>query len=483
VSAAEPARALVASGISKRFGAVRALDGVSLMIRRGEVHGLVGRNGSGKSTLIRILAAYHAPEPGGALEISGRAVALPLRPGDPQRLGLSFVHQQLGLIPSLSVRENLYLGELARDRRRWISRRQERARAREALARFGLSLDPERPVRSLRPVERALLAVVRAVEGLGERGVLFLDEPTAFLPKVEARRLFELVARVAEAGSSVVLVSHDLDEVLEHAGRATVLREGRDVAVVATSAVDRRSLGELVTGGPEERPASRTRPRWPAAVRIEGLAGRRVRGLSLELGAGEVVGLTGLLGSGFDEVPYLLFGARPARAGTLALGGAPLALQGFDPARAVAAGLALVPGDRDREGGVPSLSVGENVSLPVLPRYQTRLRLDLLRLRADVARLLVRFGVEPPEPRRPFGTLSGGNQQKALLARALNALPRLLLLDEPTRGVDIAARDQLVSQILDAAEAGAAVLWASEDQEQLAGACDRVLVFSDGRLA
>src|SRR5262249_1480880 len=162
--------------------------------------------------------------------------------------------------------------------------------------------------------------------GLGERGVLFLDEPTAFLPKAEARRLFELVARIAEAGSSVVLVSHDLDEVLEQAGRATVLRDGRDVAVVATSAVDRRSLAGLGAGGREEAPAPRTRPRGPAAARIEGLAGRRVRGLSLELGAGEVVGLTGLLGSGFDEVPYLLFGARPAHAGTLALGGAPFAL-------------------------------------------------------------------------------------------------------------------------------------------------------------
>src|SRR6266542_2220214 len=248
--------ALAVLHVSKSFGGVRALDGASLTLRRGEVHGLLGENGSGKSTLIRFLAGYHAPAPGAELEVGGRTAKLPLPPGRARELGIAFVHQDLGLIPSLSVAENLWLDELAARRDWWISWRLERDRARQALARFEIYLDPGQPVARLRPVERALLAIVRAVEelrsGPAEQGVLVLDEPTVFLPEPERRRLLALVRGLVGEGASVLFVSHDLDEALEFADRITVLRDGRAVGTVAVEELDRHSLAELMTGHPLE---------------------------------------------------------------------------------------------------------------------------------------------------------------------------------------------------------------------------------------
>jgi ribose transport system ATP-binding protein len=473
--------ALEARHISKRFGGTLALDDACISVRRAEVHALVGENGSGKSTLIKVLAGFHDPEPGAALEVAGRPVPFPLRAGQPRALGLRFVHQDLALIPSLSVLENLRIEELAAGRLAPIHWRAERRRASETFERYGADLDPRATVGDLRPADRALLAIVRAVEGMPSGGTLVLDEATAFLPGAEREALLALIRRITTQGASVLFVSHDLGEA-RLADRITVLRDGRNIGTVAAEAVTPEELVEMLVGH-SIRPAGDDRgartPRSPGVV-IRGLSGDTVRDLSLELFPGEIVGLTGLPASGFEELPYLLYGARPCRSGRLELDEA-LDVTELSPSRALAAGIALVPADRARDGAVGSLSVAENVMLPVLDRYADRTRLDGGRLRRTAAALLAKQDVRPPEPQLMFDALSGGNQQKAVLAKWLQTAPRLLLLHDPTRGVDVGARERIVSALRDIAGRGVSVLSASADFEQLARLCDRVLIFSAGR--
>jgi ribose transport system ATP-binding protein len=471
--------------LSKSFGGAHALVDVHLNVLPGEIHGLVGENGSGKSTLIKVLAGFHAPERGAELLVRGRPVPLPLAPGQFRELGMAFVHQDLALVPSLTVTENLRLGELARPRRWRLSWRAERRRAADTLRRYGLDLDPSVEVARLGLIERALLAIVRAAEEMGggrSPGLLVLDEPTAFLPREGVDRLFALMRRIAAGGAGVVFVSHHLDEVLEVADRVTVLRDGRVVATTPTAEVSPDRLVQLIIGRPLEeaaRPAASSRGAEPALVRVEGVTAASIERWSLHVGRGEIVGLTGLVGSGFSELPYALFGARPAR-GSLLLEGRRYDLARMRPDLAAEAGIALVPADRLGAGSVPELSVNDNVSLQVL--RSGGVRLDRGRLRAQALRLARRFEVRPPDPDLTYQSLSGGNQQKVLLARWLRTGPRLLLLDEPTIGVDVGAREQIFGLLRQAAGSGMAVLCASADLAQLAALCQRVYVVSRGRI-
>jgi len=476
--------------LSKSFGGTQALRGVDIDILPGEVHGLLGENGSGKSTVIKILAGYHEPD-GGELLVDGNAVRLPLSTGQFRRLGLSFVHQDLGLIDSLSVLENLRVAGIASSRSRFgISWRKERVRARETFERYGVRLDPSVTVATLKPVERALLAIVRAIEeirSVGDgQGVLILDEPTVFLPREGVARLFALVRDAAATGTSVLFVSHDLDEVREITDRVTVLRDGAVVGTVVTADVSEVQFVEMIIGRrlaalPDIHHADLSEQRVGVAVRR--LSGASVRDVSFEMHEGEVVGLTGLVGSGFEDVPHLLYGARQAAAGVLTLDGAVIDLTRVQPAAAIEAGLALIPADRKNDGSVGSLPVDENVALSVLHRYFNGVMLDRRRMRSETASLMRDFDVRPNDPSMPYGALSGGNQQKALLAKWFQTEPRLLLLDEPTQGVDVGARQQIYTLIRKAAqERGMHVLCASADYEQLASLCDRVLVFGRGRI-
>jgi ribose transport system ATP-binding protein len=488
-----PAPVLSVRGLSKSFGGAQALRDVALTVRPGEVHGLLGENGSGKSTLIKILAGFHDPDDG-ELEMSGEPVKLPLAPGQFRELGMSFVHQDLGLVPSLSVVENLRIGELAASRRQLhISWGKERRRARETFERFGqVSLPPEARVADLLPVERALLAIVRAVEGIrevteardGHRGLLVLDEPTVFLPRTGIERLFALVREITATGASVLFVSHDLDEVMEITDRVTVLRDGRVVGTVDTREATESKLVELIIGRGLEQlvtehhdPTKRT-----VAASIRGLSGGMVEDFSVELHEGEVLGLTGLVGSGFEEIPYLVFGAERAEKGELIIGNVPHALHAMSPQRALELGMAMLPADRQRDGAVGSLSVGENMMLQVVEGYYERLRLNRGRLQRDAGVLCRQYDVRPANPRAAYQSLSGGNQQKALLAKWLQMDPALLLLHEPTQGVDVGARQQIFSLIRDAAERRHTVVCASSDYEQLSTVCDRVLIFGRGRV-
>ena len=476
--------------LSKSFGGTRALDDVDLSVLPGEVHGLLGENGSGKSTLIKILAGFHDPD-SGELLVNGSDVGLPLAPGRFRELGMSFVHQDLGLVESLSVLENLLVAELASSRSRWrIAWRAERRRARETFARYGLRLDPAAAVGELKPVERALLAIVRAIEeirsvGAGH-GLLVLDEPTVFLPREGIERLFALVREAAAAGASVLFVSHDLDEVREITDRVTVLRDGRLVGTVETRATSETTFVEMIVGRKLAALADvdhRDLTEHVVAVAVDRLTGATVRDVSFELHEGEIVGLTGLLGSGFEEVPYLLYGARPARAGTMRVRERTIDLVRLTPPDANRAGIALIPADRKADGSVGSLPVVDNVSLTVLDRYYNGVSLERRRMRRETAALMGAFDVRPADPDLPYGALSGGNQQKALLAKWFQTEPRLLLLDEPTQGVDVGARHQIFDVIRSAAqEHGTHVLCASTDYEQLSALCDRVIVFGRGRI-
>jgi ribose transport system ATP-binding protein len=405
---------------------------------------------------------------------------------------MSFVHQDLGLVRSLSVVENLVVGGLASQRRWRLSWARGRRRAREIFESFGLEIDPRAKVSDLRPADRALLAIVRAVEEIrattaddgSEYGLLVLDEPTVFLPASDRDELFAIVREIAATRASILFVSHDLDEILEITDRVTVLRDGKVRGTVDTAHASDESLVEMIIGRRLQTPSiEREITEADEAITITGLTGRYARDVSLTVREGEVVGLTGLLGSGFEEIPYYVFGARPAAAGRLEVHGKAYELRGMSPSRALEAGVALIPADRQRDGSIASLSLGDNVAVPVLDKYRSRVGLNRRRMRSDARKLLKQFDVRPPDPRLKYQSLSGGNQQKAMLAKWLQTRPSLLLLHEPTQGVDVGARQQIFQLTRKAAADGTAVVCVSTDHEQLAAVCDRVIVFGRGRVA
>lgn len=482
--------ALEIENLSKTFGGVRALDRASLTVRHGEIHGLLGQNGSGKSTLIKILAGFHEPDPGGRLRIAGQTVELPLPPGAFRHHGISFVHQHLGLIPALTVVENLLIGELA-SRSLWrISWSKAVDQARTLFARHRLDIDPRVEVAKLSPVQQALLAIVRAFEELGwgghlERhgtGLIVLDEPTPFLPAGDVRELFRLVRDLVGAGASAIFVSHDVDEVMEVTDRATVLRDGRVAGTITTRQASKEEFVEMIVGRRLERarPSRAEVANRPIKAMIRGLSASIADNISIDVHEGEVLGLTGLIGSGYDEILYAICGAKPARWGTLTLNGHAYEAAHMTPPKAIREGCVLIPGDRSA-GAIAVLNVIDNLTLPVLDKVFNPWRLSATQMARHASQLAKRFDIRPRDPRLLFGALSGGNQQKVLLAKWLQQEPSLILLDEPTQGVDVGAREQVFEQIRGAAAQGAAVLCASSDHEQLEAIASRVLVFSRGR--
>jgi len=488
--AAAAAPLLEFTNLSKRFGGAKALDGVSFSVGPREVHGLLGQNGSGKSTLIKVLAGFHAPDPGAELKIAGRDVALPLPPGAFHKLGIAFVHQHLGLVPSMSVLENFLIGEHSTAPRWRIRWEREAGRARALFARFGLSIDPHAPVGDLSSVERAQLAIMRAFDQLQrssetEVRLLILDEPTPFLPAADVQVLFRLVRNLVAEGASVVFVSHDIDEVMDITDRVTVLRDGRVAGTLRTAGSKKADIVHMIVGRAVDLEAMRppARALGPDKVRIDNLDGPGVSDFSVVLRAGEVVGLTGLIGSGYDDVVHLVYGSLPAASGRLAIGQKSFDCARISPSAAVAAGIVLVPGDRQNDGAVATLSVAANATLPVLGRDRSGWAISERGMTRVARRLAETYDVRPRDPTRLLGELSGGNQQKVVLAKWFQIEPELILLDEPTQGVDIGAREQVFATIRRMSERGAAILCASSDHEQLAALCDRVIVFVRGRAA
>ncbi len=475
--------------LSKHFGGARALHDVTLDVRRGEVHGLLGQNGSGKSTLIKILAGFHAPDPGAMLFVGGKAVALPLPAGAFRQLGIAFVHQHLGLIPSLTVIENLMVGDNAQQANWAIGWRKQTQRARTLFARFGLSLDPNQPVERLAPVERAMLAIVRAFDQLERTSgtltrLLILDEPTPFLPAADVGKLFALVRSVVAEGASVIFVSHDIDEVVELTDRITVLRDGEVAGALVTRDASKAEIVRLIVGRHVELARMRPPPEkfGGERVTVRGITGGPLTDFAMAVRAGEVVGITGLMGSGYDDVVHLAFGADRASAGTLVLDGVTHDLTRITPHAAVKAGIVFIPGDRLAAGIVPSLAVTDNVTLPVLGTLGSRGFLDRRAMRRHAETRNAAMDVRPRNPDALMSALSGGNQQKVVLAKWFQSAPKLILLDEPTQGVDVGAREKVFTEIRAMAEGGAAIVCASSDHEQLAAICNRVIVLSRGRI-
>jgi ribose transport system ATP-binding protein len=484
----DPRPVLVAERFSKSFGGTAALRGVDLAVDPGEIHGLVGRNGSGKSTLIKLLAGYHAPDsPDARLTLRDRPVPLPVDPAKTRELGLHFIHQDLGLVPTLSVMENMRVRHYGAGLLGWISWRRERAAVRAALREFGLDASPDTQVSSLSSVERALLAIARALtelRGDGRSGVLVLDEPTAYLSRDAVERLFQAIQSVARRGTAVIFVSHRLDEITRLTDRVSVLRDGTLIGTVDTARTAEADLIEMILG----RSLDDLYPDHHAAeaetwMSVERLSGRVVTDVALDLRQGEILGLTGLVGMGHEEVPYLLVGASRPSLGVLRTGDRVLQVERLTPRAARGLGMALLPGDRQNGSGVGALTVGDNVSLPVLSTYFRRGVLRHRRRDASVTGLLETYGVRPARPEMRLDELSGGNQQKALLAKWLQCAPALLLLDEPTQGVDVGAKKDIFAHISAVAEAGTAVVISSSEYEDLARLCDRVAVFRKGRVA
>lgn len=484
--------ALYVKGLSKTFGSNRALDQVDLVIMPGEIMGLLGKNGCGKSTLIKILSGYHEPDKGGVLYVNGREVKLPLAPGEFTKYGMSFVHQDLGLVDTLTVAENWILSEIATKNRAKIDWKSTNKDIQETFHQYGLDIQPSTLVSSLGPVQKAMLAILRAVVNLHDaqeegRGLLVLDEPTVFLPKTEVETLFRLVRSVAQQGISVMFVSHDLDEVMNLTDSFTVLRDGKNVGNGTTQMVDKNSVIEMILGENlkeyhvEVKDVISFREKKPV-LEAKQISGRIIKPMDFQVYPGEVLGITGLVGSGFEEIPYLLFGDVAEGKGHIIFGGQTCSLESFTPEKAVKGRMALIPADRKNLGGVQSLEISENIMMQSMRHYHP-FHLDKKAMRKKAQALVKDYTVYPSDINLEFSMLSGGNQQKVLLAKWIQEDPEILILHEPTQGIDIGARQAIYNLIEDSVKKkGMTVICSSSDYEQLEQICDRVLILVNGRI-
>jgi ribose transport system ATP-binding protein len=473
--------ALEVTNLSKTFAGQVALDRVDLTVDEGTVHALVGQNGSGKSTLIKVLAGYHTPDPGGEVAVHANSLTLGSA-ADSHAKGLRFVHQDLGLVNDLSVLENLMIGRqypTARGGRiRWPEARRI---ARRVLEDVSLDVDVRANVSELGAADRTRLAIARALpDAEGDRIVLVLDEPTAALPSQDVDRLFATVRQLTQAGHSIILVSHHLDEIFEIADAISVLRDGKKVATTATSTSDHTSLVRLIMGGDLDLSSTRDEEaiaHGPVLLRLANVAGESVRDVSFDVHQGEIVGIAGLAGSGREVLASLVTGRLP-REGEVAVEGE--VVRPARPRASLDAGIAAVMGDRARYGTFPALSVRHNVTMGSVTRHTTWGRIRARSERAEVSGWIDDLGIVTRGGDAPMTSLSGGNQQKALVARALRLSPRVLVLDDPTAGIDIGARDQVHRILEERAADSMAVLLASTDSDELARLCDRVLVMQRG---
>jgi ribose transport system ATP-binding protein len=484
----EPRVALRVRGLSKTFPGVQAVRELDLDVAAGTVHALLGHNGCGKSTLIKALAGVHTPDPGSQAWIDGEELHFG-HPEDAERKGLRFVHQELGLVPELGAVDNVgFVVGFERDRFGRINWRRQAKVTADLLARFGFDMDPRRPLAEATPPERTAVAIVRAVAGWQKgRGVLILDEPTASLPAHEVDELFRLIRDIRETGTAVILVSHRLDEVMSIADHATVMREGKVVWDGSTAEMTTGAFVNLIANseGDEwlEEPPLRAHAAFAeakVALEARDVVGRYLRGVNVRVRAGEVVGLAGLLGSGREELPYIIAGAHSVGVtGTFTIDGETETELSIERSREL--GVALVPADRAREGIIGDFTTRENVSLAGLAQMaQGGFVVPPAGERSYARRWLAAVSADPNAAERQITTLSGGNQQKAVLARWLSVAPRVLLLSEPTAGVDVGARTVIYEELRRRADDGVAILMASSDVEDLLAVCDRVVVLRDG---
>ncbi len=466
--------------VIKSFGAVRALKGVSFSLNPGEVHALLGENGGGKSTLIKLITGAHQPD-GGSIEIQGRRVER-LTPASARALGVAAIYQQPALFPDLSVAENIAFGLEAPAvlrRVRWTNHRQ---RARELLARIGADIDPETEIRNLSMPEQQLVEIARAL-GAGAR-ILIMDEPTASLTDKEVRLLLALVKELRAQGVGIIYVSHRLEEIFQIANRVTVLRDGESVGCHPVSDINEEQLIKLMVGREVSTifPPSESAPGEPVlSLENVGCRASGVRGVSFSVRAGEVFGLAGLVGAGRTELARILFGLTAADSGVIHLQGTAVSIT--SPREAVRHGIGYVPEDRRRHGVILEMSVGANTTMGIHPAIFPQAWLRFEAEQSLAWDYIHDLGIKTPSPDARAGNLSGGNQQKVALARWLASKPKLLILDEPTQGVDVGAKAEIHKLIRRLAAQGLAVLMISSDLPEVIGMSDRIGVMRGGRLA
>ncbi|MGI5291935.1 sugar ABC transporter ATP-binding protein [Nonomuraea polychroma] len=471
------------TGVLKSFQGVTALDHVTLSVRPGEVHALIGGNGAGKSTLVKVLSGVHQPD-AGELRYLGEPVRF-ATPADARRAGIATIHQETNLVPTMSVARNLLLGREPRGRLGLIDTAAVHARAEELLAAYGLRVDVRRPLVTLGEGARQLVALARAASA--DARLVIMDEPTSALEHAELETLFAAVTRLREQGRSVVYVTHRLEELHGICDRVTVLRDGRVVRTGPLAGLDRLRLVSLMLGRPFHPmpPAPQGgEPDEPADLPVLEAKGltrlHALDGVSLSMRAGEVIGLGGLLGAGRSETARAIAGALPVDSGQVTVAGA--AARKWSIRRAVRAGIGLVPENRKTEGIVPTLSVRDNIALAALPRLSRAGIVSDARVDSIVGTFMKRLGIKAVSPRQPAGELSGGNQQKVLLARWLAMHPKVLLLDEPTRGVDVTTKLEMQALLDELAVDGLAILLISSDVTELVDNCDSVVVLRDGAI-
>jgi monosaccharide-transporting ATPase len=468
------------SGIDKAFLGVRALHGAGLRLFAGEVHALMGQNGAGKSTLIKVLTGVHAPD-AGSMRLGGRPIA-PASPLEAQRLGISTVYQEVNLCPNLTVAENVFAGRYPRKRWRidWAAMN---AQARALLARLNLDIDVTRLLASYPVAVQQMVAIARALSV--QASVLILDEPTSSLDADEVQRLFSVLRRLREEGIAILFVTHFLDQVYALADRITVLRNGELVGEhlardLPTPALIAAMVGRELAA---RRDAVAPPPHAEGSRPLIELCGLGRKGLmqptDLSIRAGEVLGLGGLLGSGRTELARMLFGLAPADQGELRVKGQPQRVT--SPSAAVGLGLALCPEDRKTDGIVAELSLRENIVLALQARQGLWRFIPMAAQREMARRFVAALGIKAADIDTPIGQLSGGNQQKALLARWLATKPELLILDEPTRGIDVAAKQEIMDEILRLAGEGMAVLFISSEIDEVVRVSQRIAVLRDRR--
>jgi ABC-type sugar transport system ATPase subunit len=468
--------------LSKTFPGTKALDDVTLEVAEGEIHALVGQNGSGKSTLIKVLAGYYQADPGAKAWLNEEPFDLG-DTADSRHHRLRFVHQDLGLFLELGATDNLALrGEFLLDPLHRIRWKAQADLARQLLSQFDLELDLRRPLAEATPVQRTVVAIAAALVGWeGGPGVLVLDEPTAVLPPHDVTRLLEIINRVRSRGTSILYVSHRLDEVFRLADRVTVLRGGRVVETRPVAGLTPQTLAELMVGTEVDagyRAGLAVAPDRPVVLRARDLRGRFLAGVDVDLHEGEVLGVAGLPGSGRNELPYALVGKLPGATGQMALDGSD-----WQPVRKSASfDIPLVPADRARESVIGEFSVKENLTLSVLRRFR---RFGLVRSRSErklAAEWFSAIEVKAASPDDLITTLSGGNQQKVMMARCLARDPRVLVLCEPTAGVDVGTRQAIYEFIATRARAGLSLVVSSSDTGDLLALCTRVLVMCNGQV-
>lgn len=466
------------TGIQKRFGAVKVLDGVKLRVYGGEVHALMGENGAGKSTLMKILAGVYQPD-GGDIRVAGESVRIS-DPATARAHGINLIYQELSVAPNLTVAENIFMGAEPRSRFGVVDLKQMNRRAAEVLQTLGARFAPTTLASTLSIADQQQVEIARAL--IHKSRVLIMDEPTAALSDRETERLFEVVRRLRDDGIAIIYISHRMAEVRLLADRVTVLRDGAFIGELDRQEATPDTVVKMMVGrelGTFYEHASERQP-GPVCLEISGLHGGKVTPVSMQVRAGEIVGLAGLVGAGRTELARLIFGADKAAGGSIALDGKAVSIR--QPADAIRLGIAYVPEDRKGQGLFLQLSSFVNITMNVLQRHSRCSILKQAELMKITERAIARLGVRGAGPKGIVGGLSGGNQQKLLFARWLEINPRVLILDEPTRGVDIGAKHEIYKIIHELADAGVAVICISSELPEVIGICDRVLVMREGSL-